>query len=168
MANSVVMGSSVLEKKMHYPVMTERQVAARWKISLKTLRRWRLDGEGPVWHKLFHHVRHPISKSLSRKEVALGVLHRREREMAKRDAGGVGGASGPRPCPKGDARKPSKHAGNGQEKRPTEKGWPWVNGGGWLTAELGSRSAVSDRCERVRIPVNLRVGNCPGSPEDCG
>jgi len=22
------------EKKMHYPVMTERQVAARWKVSL--------------------------------------------------------------------------------------------------------------------------------------
>ena len=33
------MGASVLEKKMHYPVMTERQLAARWKISLKTLRR---------------------------------------------------------------------------------------------------------------------------------
>ena len=43
---------------MHYPVMTERQVAARWKVSLKTLRRWRLDKEGPIWHKLFHHVRH--------------------------------------------------------------------------------------------------------------
>lgn len=52
------MGPSVLEKKMHYPVMTERQVAARWKISQKTMRRWRLDGEGPTWHKLFHHVRH--------------------------------------------------------------------------------------------------------------
>lgn len=43
---------------MHYPVMTERQVALRWRISLKTLRRWRLDNEGPVWHKLFHHVRY--------------------------------------------------------------------------------------------------------------
>lgn len=39
------MGSPVQEKKMHYPVMTERQIAFRWKISLKTLRRWRLDGE---------------------------------------------------------------------------------------------------------------------------
>ena len=47
---------------MHYPVMTERQLAFRWKISLKTLRRWRLDGEGPVWHKLSH----PISNSLSK------------------------------------------------------------------------------------------------------
>ena len=36
---------------MHYPVMTERQVAARWKLSLKTLRRWRLDKEGPIWRK---------------------------------------------------------------------------------------------------------------------
>lgn len=43
---------------MHYPVMTEKQVAFRWKISLKTLRRWRLDNEGPFWHKLFHHVRY--------------------------------------------------------------------------------------------------------------
>ena len=42
------MGSSVQEKKMHYPVMTEKQVADRWQVSLKTLRRWRLDGEGPV------------------------------------------------------------------------------------------------------------------------
>lgn len=57
-ASSVVMRASVLEKKMHYPVMTEKQIAARWKISLKTLRRWRLDGEGPVWHKLFHQVRY--------------------------------------------------------------------------------------------------------------
>jgi hypothetical protein len=58
MVNRVVMGESVQEKKMHYPVMTERQVAARWKLSLKTLRRWRLDREGPIWHKLFHHVRY--------------------------------------------------------------------------------------------------------------
>lgn len=43
---------------MHYPVMTERQVAVRWRISVKTLRRWRLDNEGPTWHKLFHHVRY--------------------------------------------------------------------------------------------------------------
>jgi hypothetical protein len=33
-------------------------VADRWQVSLKTLRRWRLDGEGPVWHKLFRHVRY--------------------------------------------------------------------------------------------------------------
>lgn len=43
---------------MHYPVMTEKYVANRWQVSLKTLRRWRLDGEGPVWHKLFRHVRY--------------------------------------------------------------------------------------------------------------
>ena len=40
-----------MEKKMHYPVMTERQLAFRWKISLKTLRRWRAEDEGPTWHK---------------------------------------------------------------------------------------------------------------------
>lgn len=43
---------------MHYPVMTERHLADRWQVSLKTLRRWRLDKEGPVWHKLFRHVRY--------------------------------------------------------------------------------------------------------------
>lgn len=43
---------------MHYPVMTEKHLADRWQVSLHTLRRWRLDGEGPVWHKLFRHVRY--------------------------------------------------------------------------------------------------------------
>jgi len=43
---------------MHYPVMTEQQVAARWKVSLKTMRRWRQDKVGPTWHKLFRHVRY--------------------------------------------------------------------------------------------------------------
>lgn len=33
---------------MHYPVMTEKHLADRWQVSLKTLRRWRLDNEGPV------------------------------------------------------------------------------------------------------------------------
>lgn len=42
---------------MRYPVMTEKHVADRWQVSLKTLRRWRLDGQGPIWHKLFRHVR---------------------------------------------------------------------------------------------------------------
>ena len=42
------MGASVQEKKMHYPVMTEKHLADRWQVSLKTLQRWRFDGEGPV------------------------------------------------------------------------------------------------------------------------
>lgn len=43
---------------MRYPVMTEKHVADRWQVSLKTLRRWRIDNEGPIWHKLFRHVRY--------------------------------------------------------------------------------------------------------------
>lgn len=43
---------------MHYPVMIEKHLAERWQVNLKTLRRWRLDGGGPVWHKLFRHVRY--------------------------------------------------------------------------------------------------------------
>lgn len=52
---------------MHYPVMTEKHLADRWQVSLKTLRRWRLDGEGPVWHKLFRHGRttRPMSSNSS-------------------------------------------------------------------------------------------------------
>ena len=46
------------KKKMHYPVMTEKHLADRWQVSLKTLRRWRSDNEGPVWYKLFRHVRY--------------------------------------------------------------------------------------------------------------
>ena len=43
---------------MRYPVMPENHVAERWQVSLKTLRRWRLAGDGPIWHKLFRHVRY--------------------------------------------------------------------------------------------------------------
>jgi hypothetical protein len=57
--NGVVIGAFALEKKMHYPVMTEKQLATRWKISVKTLRRWRLDMTGLVWRKLFRYVRYP-------------------------------------------------------------------------------------------------------------
>ena len=46
------------EQNMHYPVMTEQQVAARWKVSLKTLRRWRQNKIGPAWHKLFRRARY--------------------------------------------------------------------------------------------------------------
>ena len=42
---------------MHYPAMSERQVAARWRISLKTLRR-EPRRRRARWHKLFHHVRY--------------------------------------------------------------------------------------------------------------
>jgi len=52
------MGAFAVETKMHYPVMTEKQLATRWKISVKTLRRWRLDKVGPVWRKLFRYVRY--------------------------------------------------------------------------------------------------------------
>lgn len=39
MVNRVVMVGNCPGEKIHYPVMTEWQVAARWKLSLKTLRR---------------------------------------------------------------------------------------------------------------------------------
>ncbi len=50
---------------MHYPTMTEKQLAGRWKISVNTLRRWRSTNEGPVWHKLFHQVRYREAEVLA-------------------------------------------------------------------------------------------------------
>ncbi len=43
------MGSSVRE---------EKHATDRWQVGFKMLPRWRLDGEGPVWHKLFRRVRY--------------------------------------------------------------------------------------------------------------
>jgi phosphomannomutase len=40
-ANSFVMVTFAVETKIHYPSITEQLVAARWKVSLKTMRRWR-------------------------------------------------------------------------------------------------------------------------------
>ena len=79
-ANSVVIGVFALEKKMHYPVMTEKQLATRWKISVKTLQRWRLDMVGSVWHKLFN------LRPKNRVNAGCGVLnaHRCDREQREK------------------------------------------------------------------------------------
>ena len=58
---------------MRYPVMTERQLAAKWRVSLKTLRRWRSTGEGPAWHKLFHLARYHDADVLAFEK--LGASH---------------------------------------------------------------------------------------------
>ena len=36
---------------MHYPVMTEKHLADRWQVSLKTLRRWRQEQLCPIYCK---------------------------------------------------------------------------------------------------------------------
>jgi len=86
---------------MRYPVMTEKQVADRWKVSLETLRRWRLDGQGPVWHKLFRHVRYHEPDVLEFEQrgaqflmTLLGID--RKFEPADEDAGAVFDAQGNR------------------------------------------------------------------------
>lgn len=43
---------------MRYPLMNEEQLAARWNISDKTLRRWRVGRRGPVYRKLGRLVRY--------------------------------------------------------------------------------------------------------------
>ena len=52
------MATFALEMQMRYPVLSEDQLASRWRISVKTLRRWRASDEGPRWHKLFKRVRY--------------------------------------------------------------------------------------------------------------
>lgn len=49
---------------MEYPAMNEWQVAHRWRVSPKTLRRWRASGDGPRWHKLFKLVRYHVADVL--------------------------------------------------------------------------------------------------------
>lgn len=86
---------------MRYPVMTEKHVADRWQISLKTLRRWRLDNEGPIWHKLFRHVRYHEADVLEFERrgaqhlmTLLGI--NREFKPADEDAGAAFDAQGSR------------------------------------------------------------------------
>lgn len=40
--------------------MSERQLAAYWSISARTLQRWRLEGRGPDYVKLGKCVRYPF------------------------------------------------------------------------------------------------------------
>ena len=47
-----------MEKTMHYPILTELQLATKWNISNKTLGRWRATNQGPTWYKLFRHIRY--------------------------------------------------------------------------------------------------------------
>ena len=61
---------------MHYPIMNETQVAFRWKISLKTLRRWRSENTGPMFHKCFGRVRYHESDVLEYERQ--GVKHWKE------------------------------------------------------------------------------------------
>ena len=40
--------------------LTETELAARWRISVKTLQRWRAMGSKPVFSKFFRSVRYPL------------------------------------------------------------------------------------------------------------
>ena len=44
------------------PFWNERQLAQRWKLSLKTLQRWRSEGIGPVFVKMRSSVFYPIGE----------------------------------------------------------------------------------------------------------
>ena len=59
-------------------------MADRWQVSLKTLRRWRFDGEGPVWHKVFRHVRYHEADDLEfERSSAQHLMRTAERERKR-------------------------------------------------------------------------------------
>jgi hypothetical protein len=41
---------------------TERELADRWKISVKALQKWRLTGDGPTFHKIGRSVRYALQE----------------------------------------------------------------------------------------------------------
>ena len=56
---------------MHYPVMTEKHLAERWQVSLKTLQRWRSEGRGPRYLKLSKRVGYPVDAVIEFERDAL-------------------------------------------------------------------------------------------------
>lgn len=52
-------------------VMTEMELAQRWKVSVKTLQRWRSEGRGPRYMKISKQVSYPLSEVLQFEHNAL-------------------------------------------------------------------------------------------------
>lgn len=46
---------------MDYPIIDEDTLAKRWRLSPKTLHRWRKEGLGAAWHSLFGLVRYHVN-----------------------------------------------------------------------------------------------------------
>ena len=50
--------------------LRERELAARWRLSLRTLQRWRHAGNGPAWHKINGRVIYSREEVLASEEAA--------------------------------------------------------------------------------------------------
>lgn len=50
--------------------LTERELAERWRITVKALQQWRLLREGPTYCKLGRSVRYPLSEVLRFEQMA--------------------------------------------------------------------------------------------------
>ena len=42
------------------PFLTPQELADRWKVTVRTLEKWRVTGRGPNWNKLEGVVRYPL------------------------------------------------------------------------------------------------------------
>jgi predicted site-specific integrase-resolvase len=54
-----------MAKTLQHPVfLLERELAQRWRISVRSLQRWRQEGSGPTWLKIQGRVIYPLSEVL--------------------------------------------------------------------------------------------------------
>lgn len=52
-------------------MLDEKELASRWKVSVRTVRKWRLDGKGPAYLKIEGAVRYRLSDVLAKESQYL-------------------------------------------------------------------------------------------------
>ena len=52
--------------------LTTRELAARWRLSLRTLERWRAEGYGPAWLTIGGSIRYRLEDVLAYEEAHAG------------------------------------------------------------------------------------------------
>ncbi|WP_425102487.1 helix-turn-helix transcriptional regulator [Tropicibacter sp. S64] len=54
---------------MTEPMMTQRNLATRWQLTIRTLERWRADGCGPAWVQIGGSIRYRTDDVLAWEEA---------------------------------------------------------------------------------------------------
>lgn len=67
--------------------LTQRELARRWRISGRTLERWRADGYGPAWYHLGGSIRYRLD------EIATFETQQRRKSVASEFTVEVGGGA---------------------------------------------------------------------------
>jgi hypothetical protein len=66
------------EKQQALDFLVERELAQRWRVSVRTLQRWRGQGSGPGWLKIGGRVIYPLPEILELEEQVRGGTGWRE------------------------------------------------------------------------------------------